>query len=340
VASIQPADRTIQQPIRTSFGVEKGCSRPGQTARGIRTAITGVNHLAMFGPECSAKEAKDTKQGVRVFSFFMLHCVEAEVVKNERLSGPNYLLTFRSFDIASQSRAGQFLMVSPTSSQIVPSPLLKRPLAVYSVSSERGTLSLFTLLIKTVGEGTARLAALKAGQTANVIGPLGNGFEVEAAEGKTAFLIAGGVGIASCYMLAKDLRKQGNEVHLLYGGRTGDDLILLEDFLDLGVELFLTTDDGSVGYPGRVSKGLEEYMKDYDPRALYFYACGPEPMLQAVSGVAVNCRIPCQISVEARMACGFGVCLGCTVKTTGGHRLACTDGPVFKAADFVWEEQI
>lgn len=270
----------------------------------------------------------------------MLHCVEAEVVENEQLGGPNHLLTFRSFDIASQSRPGQFLMVSPTSSQVVPSPLLKRPLAVYSVSSERGTTSLFALLIKIVGEGTARLAFLKVGQTANLIGPLGNGFDVDAAAGRTAFLIAGGVGIASCYLLAKELRKRGNEVHLLYGGRTSQDLILVEDFLDLGVELFLTTDDGSMGYPGRVSTGLEDYMQDYDAGELYFYACGPEPMLQAVAGVAANSGIPCQISVEARMACGFGVCLGCTVKTSHGHRLACTDGPVFMASEFVWEEQI
>ncbi len=270
----------------------------------------------------------------------MLHCVEAELIKNDRLSGPNYLLTFRSSDIASQTRPGQFLMAAPTTSQIVPNPLLKRALAIYSVSSERGTLSLFTLLIKTIGEGTARLSSLKVGETANMIGPLGNGFDVGAAAGRTAFLIAGGVGIASCYLLAKELRKRGHEVHLLYGGRTAEDLILLEDFLDLGVELFLTTDDGSVGYPGRVSGGLEEYMQDYDPETLYFYACGPEPMLQAVAGMAGSSGVPCQISVEARMACGFGVCLGCTVKTTGGHRLACTDGPVFKASEFIWEETL
>jgi len=271
--------------------------------------------------------------GVARYSSPMPHAVEAELVENKQLPQDNYLLTFRAPSISSETLPGQFVMAAPKTHQVVPSPLLKRPLAVYSVHGP-----LLTVLIKAIGEGTARLGLMRPGQIANLIGPLGNGFDLTAGRGKINFLIAGGVGIASVYLLAQKLKQQGDETHLLYGARTAADLILLDDFQALDVPVVPATDDGSCGFRGFVTAALGDYMRGYDISLLNFYACGPEPMLKAVSAFACAQHIPCQVSVEARMACGFGVCLGCSVKTKDGYRLACSDGPVFQASELIWDK--
>ncbi|RPJ83554.1 MAG: dihydroorotate dehydrogenase electron transfer subunit, partial [Acidobacteria bacterium] len=130
--------------------------------------------------------------------------------------------------------------------------------------------------------------------------------------------------------------QQGEDVHLLYGARTAADLVMLEDFQSLDIPLFIATDDGSAGFKGFITAGLGDYMKACSSN-LNFYTCGPEPMLRAVSTFACMQGIPCQVSVEARMACGFGVCLGCSVSTRDGNRLACSDGPVFEAGELIWD---
>jgi dihydroorotate dehydrogenase electron transfer subunit len=229
---------------------------------------------------------------------------------------------------------GQFIMAAPKTQQVVPSPLLKRALAVYSVKDGIEA----AVLVKAIGEGTARLALMRPGHRADLIGPLGNGFDLEAGRGTTNLLVAGGVGIASVFLLAEQLTLRGEEVHLLYGGRTAEDLVMLEDFEALGIPAAVATDDGSAGFKGFVTEALREHMKAFRTEELYLYACGPEPMLKAVATLSCTEGIRCQVSVEARMACGFGVCLGCSVNTRQGYRLACSDGPVFEAAELVWDE--
>jgi len=263
----------------------------------------------------------------------MPHALQAELIQNRRLPHDNCLLTFRAPEIARETLPGQFVMAAPKTHQVVPNPLLKRALAVYSL--DRGYLA---VLVKAIGEGTLRLALMQPGHQANLIGPLGNGFDLTAARGKTNYLIVGGVGIASVYLLAQKLKQQGDEVHLLYGARTAADLVMIEDFQAMGLPLFIATDDGSSGFKGFITAGLGDYMKSSGSSNFNFYTCGPEPMLRAVSALACAQGIPCQVSVEARMACGFGVCLGCSVSTHDGNRLACSDGPVFEARELIWDK--
>jgi len=263
----------------------------------------------------------------------MPHALQAELIQNRPLPQDNYLLTFRAPEICRETLPGQFVMAAPKTHQVVPSPLLKRALAVYSIHGVD-----IAILVKAMGEGTLRLALMQPGQCANLIGPLGNGFDLTAGRGKTNFLVVGGVGIASVYLLAEELRQQGDEVHLLDGARTAADLVMLEDFQSLDLPLFIATDDGSAGFRGFITAGLGDYMRACGSSNLNFYTCGPEPMLRAVSAFACAQGIPCQVSVEARMACGFGVCLGCSVMTRDGYRLACSDGPVFEAGELVWDK--
>ncbi|MFQ5737953.1 MAG: dihydroorotate dehydrogenase electron transfer subunit [Acidobacteriota bacterium] len=246
----------------------------------------------------------------------------------------NFVLTLKAPEVARNCRPGQFVMIAPLEGYSPPQPLLKRALAVYSVGRQR--LSTIRLLVKVVGPGTLGLASLRAGALTSLIGPLGNGFDLNAGGGKIHLLLAGGIGIASLYLLAEQLLARGEQVHLLYGGRKSEDLVGLEDFRRLGMPVQLTTDDGSAGFKGLVTEGLLQYMEKFSHDRLIFYACGPDPMMRSVAAIAARSHIPCQVSVETKMACGFGVCLGCSVKTVHSYRLACTDGPVFAAEDIVW----
>jgi len=263
----------------------------------------------------------------------MPHLVGATLLDNRDLGRNNFLLSFEAVQISAEARPGHFVMAAPESRQVVPSPLLKRALAIYSTGDSQ-----ISVLVKVIGEGTARLASMNPGQRADIIGPLGNGFDLEAGKGRVNMLVAGGVGIASVHLLARELRRRGEDVILLYGGRTAADLVLQDDFRELGVLAFVTTDDGAAGVRGFVTAALQEQLKVYSSESLNMYACGPEPMLREVSRIACSRGIPCQVSVEARMACGFGVCLGCSVRTRASYRLACTHGPVFQASEIVWDE--
>ena len=268
----------------------------------------------------------------------MTCCVEAPVVENVRFPGHNYLLSVRAPEVARDILPGQFVMASGAEGLSTPSPLLKRALAVYSSGEEEGQKTIIKLLLKVVGDGTRRLAALAPGDTVSLIGPLGNGFDLEKGKRKINLLVAGGIGIASFYLLANTLKANGEELRLIYGGRSAVDLVGLDDFQRLGVPILNTTDDGSLGLKGLVTEGLSECLSSLPSHNLNMYVCGPNPMMKATASVAAHHGIPCQISVEAKMACGFGVCLGCSVKTLHSYRLACQHGPVFDAPEFVWEE--
>lgn len=268
----------------------------------------------------------------------MAYFLEAPVIENLRFPQHNYLLSLQAPKVAQKVLPGQFVMAAEVEKLTLPYPLLKRAMAVYSTAEEKGERSIITLLLKVIGDGTRRLASLQPGDTVSLIGPLGNGFDTGQGHGKINLLVAGGIGIASLYLLADKLKRDGQQLHLIYGGQGAKDLVGLDDFRRLEIPIFVTTDDGSLGFKGLVTEGLESYLKDLPQDDLVIYTCGPNPMMKAVSSLAASYNIPCQISVEAKMACGFGVCLGCSVKTVGSYRLACRHGPVFDAAEFVWEE--
>ena len=262
----------------------------------------------------------------------------APVLENRQLSGNSALLVLQAPGIARRCLPGQFVMASEEDGMDQPFPLLKRALAVYSTHFE-GQENAVSLLFKVVGDGTRRLASLRSGDQVSLVGPLGNGFSLQEGRTRVCYLVAGGIGIASFYLLAEGLLKQGDRPLLVYGARSQHDLAGIEDFEALGMPVYVATQDGSRGMRGLVTLALQEAVSDHPGQPAIIYSCGPTPMMQAVSLWAQARDLPCRISVENRMACGFGVCLGCTVQTTQGYRLACSHGPVFDAAQFVWESQ-
>jgi dihydroorotate dehydrogenase electron transfer subunit len=256
----------------------------------------------------------------------------------EHLRRADYsILHVEASPIANAASPGQFVMAAPHVGDSLPTPLLKRALAIYQVSSPADGPAEMTLLLKVVGEGTRRLSLVRPGEELDLVGPLGVGFDLARAAGRINLIVAGGTGIASVYLLAERLVRSGEEVRLIYGGRTREDLVGLDDFHRLQVEVIPATEDGSLGHPGLVTGALGACLSELPARLVNLYACGPNRMMQVVTELALPLGIPCQVSVEMKMACGFGVCLGCTVKTRTGYRLACTHGPVFDAEGFVWE---
>ncbi|MEE2702590.1 MAG: dihydroorotate dehydrogenase electron transfer subunit [Myxococcota bacterium] len=199
-------------------------------------------------------------------------------------------------------------------------PLLPRPMAVF-----RGGPDALEFRFKVVGPGTALLSELREGEALGVLGPLGNGFSIP---DRAATLVGGGTGIASLYELAREA-PAGTRV--LLGGRSRRELLALEEFRALPVEVEFSTDDGSLGHTGLVTDLLQP-----EPDS-WVLACGPTPMMRRAAEIAAAAGARCRVSLENTMACGFGICLGCAVPLDCGFRYVCTHGPVFDAARLDWD---
>jgi len=270
----------------------------------------------------------------------VLRVIDTQVIEIETFSHGNCILAVEDTELSEVALPGQFVMAAAATAETVPHPLLKRALAIYKMGQSEGNRHAVYFLIKAIGEGTRQLASLRPGDSVELIGPLGNGFDLDKAKSKINFLVVGGTGIASVLLLAEHLRRYGEEVHLVYGGQTADDLVGLDDFERLEIPIVVATDDGSRGFRGLVTDAFWDYLNGFPVDKCNIYTCGPNPMMQAIAEFANSSGIPCQISVESKMGCGFGVCLGCSVMTKDSNRLACKDGPVFEASEFVWETDL
>ena len=217
-------------------------------------------------------------------------------------------------------RPGQFAMINLDPDGARLDPLLPRPMSIFRADGER-----VEFRFRVVGKGTRLLAELVEGTRIGVLGPLGNGYPEP--EGR-AVLVGGGTGIASLYGLAGQCSA---DARVLLGGRRREEVLALEDFQALPVELQVATDDGSCGHHGLVTDLLELAAGEE------VFACGPAPMMRVASEKAREAGLRCWVSLESNMACGFGICLGCAVETRGGFRYVCTDGPVFDAQSVEWE---
>jgi dihydroorotate dehydrogenase electron transfer subunit len=210
-------------------------------------------------------------------------------------------------------------------------PLLPRAFSLLSTGAG-GTAD---ILAKTVGRGTALLERSLPGARLAVLGPLGTSFPEPSAD-FVDLLVAGGVGLPPMLMQAERAaqRKLVGRCEMLYGGRGAPDLVLLQQMREMGVSLHLTTEDGAVGRKGRVTAELEARLEHHRGRSLRVMGCGPNAMLWAVARLARARSIPCFISLEERMACGIGVCLGCAIPARSRpFRYVCSNGPVFDAED-------
>lgn len=209
--------------------------------------------------------------------------------------------------------------------------LLRRPFSVYKSDAQAGMLS---LLYQAVGVGTQAMTTLNEGDTFSLIGPVGHGWQPRNA--RTCLLIGGGVGAAPLYLLMRKLIARGAHVDFVLGAARADMLVYAQDFtrcLDKK-HLHICTDDGSQGYKGLttdIARALLRFRK-YD----YIATCGPEPMQAKVAQLGRDANVRTEVSLERRMACGIGACLGCTVATREGNKRACVDGPVFNAEEVLW----
>jgi dihydroorotate dehydrogenase electron transfer subunit len=255
------------------------------------------------------------------------------VLRNLDLGQGNFLLEFQDLEAARTTDPGQFFMIGMNASEI----LLRRPFSVCGLPGtfEDGTSGALQILYRVFGRGTALLASLKPGALISVLGPLGKGFAVPPIPDARPVFVAGGIGVAPFPALTKMVAPSNPRPLLLYGARSASDLPLLHWFRD-HAEVVVTTDDGSLGRKALVTAPLEELLAKEDPKTLHLYACGPSPMLHAVARIATRAGVTCDLSMEAPMACGFGVCLGCVVPChapDGGVRYerVCVEGPVMDA---------
>jgi len=250
--------------------------------------------------------------------------VLATVLSNSHVRPNIYLLGLQAPEIASEAQPGQFVMVRTGEEH---EPLLRRPLAIHRLSP-LSHASQVSLLFSVVGRGTDWLARRTAGDTVDVLGPLGHGFDVRADD---LLLVAGGMGIAPLVALADGAAAAGARVTLILGAPTRDALYPA-DLLPSQIKLHLATEDGSAGEKAMAT----DLLPGLASRADQIFACGPLAMYQAMSSHNSLKGKPVQVSLEARMGCGFGVCLGCAIETRQGMKLVCRDGPVFELEDIVW----
>jgi dihydroorotate dehydrogenase electron transfer subunit len=249
-----------------------------------------------------------------------------------------FVLAFRSSEIAAAARPGQFLMLSVTDGI---DPLLRRPMAFYEILGPAAAPHGFSVLVERTGRGTTLLSRLNPGDTIDVLAPLGTAFRLPTDTSAEAVLVMGGVGSAPFPLFAEALAAAGHPVQAFIGGRTQDHLLCAADLEALGVGVTLATDDGSTGHHGLVTEPLTAHL-DTATKPQVVYSCGPTPMMRAVDQIAAARGVPHQVSLEAPMACGIGVCLSCVVPTRrsdGGWRYQriCREGPVFDADTLLWE---
>ncbi len=230
---------------------------------------------------------------------------------------------------------GQFAMLSPGSLPAAPrtDPLLPRPMAIYRSFEIAGGAEV-EILYKVTGRGTALLAEALPGQQVSIVGPLGRAFPPPEPR-ERVLIVAGGTGIASVFDLAAQI-DSSHQPTVLLGARTAGDLMAVDDFESLGIEVQIATDDGSRGTHAQVTGLLSEALESAAPTRVY--TCGPTPMMHRCAQICAQAQVPCVAALENHMACGFGVCLGCAAPLVrGGYALVCRDGPAFDAASIDWE---
>ncbi len=238
-----------------------------------------------------------------------------EIKENIQLTGKMHLMRLESAALEEQC-PGQFINIR------LDGFYLRRPISVCDYDD--GTV---TIIYAAVGKGTEYMTTLRPGKKLSALAGLGNGYELSSS-GPKPLLIGGGAGLPPLYLLAKKLRREMKEVTVIAGFNTADEIFFSEEFASLGCAVHITTADGSSGTKGFATDALPE---DFS----YVYACGPAPMLRAVYDRTDTSG---QFSFEERMGCGFGACMGCSIKTTSGYKRVCKDGPVFKKEDIIWED--
>jgi dihydroorotate dehydrogenase electron transfer subunit len=276
--------------------------------------------------------------------------VDGKILENREIGPQRYKMALSAPQIGHQAKPGQFIHVRVSKSF---PPLLRRPFSVHRAQGQN-----IEILYKIVGEGTEILSRKKRGEYLDILGPLGKGYRVPQKRGRVQFskkspsvtsrisdiiLVAGGTGVASLLFLAESISVANPELSILVliGAKNREELLCEGDFTRLGCRVEVATENGTRGYKGLVSDLLEKFLplSGNRPKPMVF-ACGPSEMLKKIGKISRKHRFPCQVSLEERLACGVGACLGCVVKTRGStytYKRVCKDGPVFDAGELIWE---
>lgn len=276
------------------------------------------------------------------------HFERTEILAHKLIAKETWQLTFRSCELAKCTRPGQFFMIRIAGCN---DPLIGRALAMFDRHTDaEGNPEAISVAYVVKGKFTQALSKMHTGQSIEVWGPLGNAFSVEPVD--HLIMVAGGVGITPMLTLATDALGQAafgaaetpnryaTRATLCYGARRREYLAGLEAFKSRGVELAIATEDGSLGHQGRVTEVLENLLRQAQG-SVRIACCGPEPMMQAVSKLAGQYQVACEVSLETPMACGIGICFTCVAKIDQGdgswdYRRTCIEGPIFDAQCIVW----
>lgn len=256
--------------------------------------------------------------------------VKAKIIAKEELIPGIFKFSVQADEIVSIAKPGNFIEIRVNNDI---EPFLRRPISIYNMDKENGILE-FIFQVK--GKGTSILSERKEGELIDIVGPLGYG-TFKYSNYENLAIIGGGIGIFPLYELSKNAKNENKQVNVYLGFRNKDLVILEHEFNQVSNNLTITTDDGTYGKKGFAIDFLKQDIENGKIDSIF--ACGPLPMLKAVRALAIEKNIPCQISLEEKMACGLGVCLGCAVKTSNSssenpeYWHVCKAGPVFQAKD-------
>lgn len=254
--------------------------------------------------------------------------IKAKLLRKEELVSGIFKFSVQANEIVEKAKPGNFIEIRVNDDI---EPFLRRPISIHNMDRENGILE---FIFQEKGKGTKILSAKREGELIDIIGPLGFG-PFKYSKFEKLGIIGGGIGVFPLYELAKCAQAEQKDVNTYLGFRNKDLVVLEDEFRNVSNNLTLTTDDGSYGKKGFAIDFLKKDIEDGKIDSIY--ACGPLPMLRAVRKLAIEKNIPCQISLEEKMACGLGVCLGCAVKTAASPKESpeywhvCKAGPVFEA---------
>jgi dihydroorotate dehydrogenase electron transfer subunit len=265
------------------------------------------------------------------------------IIFNREIAKGHFLMSLKVSGHFSSAEApfrgvtpGQFVMLRVKGREF---PFLGRPMSIYRLHGNTGDLTM-ELLYRVVGKGTSAISRLKPDDEIDILGPLGRGFDIFP-HCKRVVMVAGGIGIAPLSFLGHsygaDTINKPPQIICYVGAQRADLLVGLDGIGEICSDIRISTDDGSRGYRGLVTELFEQDMPSYNGGDSVIYSCGPFPMIKRLAEILRNRAVPCQVSVEERMACGVGACLGCAISVKSGYRKVCSDGPVFDIDEFIWD---
>lgn len=267
--------------------------------------------------------------------------LSGKIMSNREIAKDHFLMSLKVsgyFSSAGTSfqeiTPGQFVMLRVKGREF---PFLRRPMSIYSLYPSAGDL-IIDLLYRLVGKGTFVISRLKPDDEIDILGPLGRGFDIFP-NCKRVVLVAGGIGIAPLSFLGHyyrtDTINNPPQIICYVGAQRADLLVGLDRMGEICSDIRISTDDGSRGYHGLVTELFERDIPSYNSSDSVVYSCGPFPMIKSLMEILMDQAVPCQVSVEERMACGVGACLGCAISVKSGYKKVCSDGPVFDIHELI-----